>query len=213
MSSILPSNELRRLLDLGTIKYQMAVEGVLPYLAARGLSEEIVAIAGLGVVTGEVKEHAHLSGRLWIPYMTDAGVVNANARCIEDHNCKASGHKKYLKPYGLKDSLYGVRYYADATSTMCVTEGELDAITLHMLKIPAVAVSGASKWRDHWTNVLDDFARVVVLSDGDTAGREFVGRVREAIPHALDIPMPNGEDVNSTYLKHGGGYLRSRIGV
>lgn len=212
MASVLPTNEQRSLLDLATVKYMSKVEAAFPYLASRGLTEEIVGIAGLGVVTEEVPEFAHLAGRLWIPYLTDNGVVNVNARCIEPHDCKSMlNHKKYRRPSGLGDNLYGVRTHIEADNLICVVEGELDALTLHQIRIPCVAASGATKWRDHWTYVLDDFAKVVIVSDGDKAGREFAERVRNAIPWALEVPMPPGEDVNSMFLKEGAGYLKARI--
>lgn len=215
---MLPTNEQRNLLDLATVKFMSQVDDALPYLRSRGLTEEIIGIAGLGVVTEEIPEFAHLCGRLWIPYMTDSGVINANARCIKPHECKkvpasATGreHKKYLRPGGMKDNLYGARTYIEAVDYICITEGEIDALTLHQIRIPALAVSGATKWATHWTSVLDDFARVVIVSDGDKAGREFSERVRNAIPWALDVPMPQDEDVNSMFLKEGAGYLKARI--
>lgn len=213
MASVLPSNERRSLLDRATVKFMQGIDDASAYLAGRGLGEEIVSIAALGVVTDEFQEFAHLRGRLWIPYLTDNGVVNANARCMRPHSCKTVvEHKKYLRPAGSGDNLYGMRTYYEAWDRICVVEGELDALTLHQIRIPAFAVSGASKWKKHWTSVLDDFSRVVIVSDGDQGGRDFVKLVRDAIPTAIDVTMPAGEDVNSMFLKEGEGYLKARIG-
>lgn len=214
MTSILPSKEQRKLLELATVKYMQAVGDALPYLEARGISAEDADTAALGVVTGEIEDHAHLRGRLAIPYMTDTGVVAMNFRCLQAHNCKATpGHEKYMIPVGQKDYLYGVRTYHDARDTVCVTEGELDALILHNMGIPALGISGSGKWEQHWGKILDDFARVVILSDGDESGRKLVNSIKRAIPWATNVRMPNGEDVGSMYVKEGPGYLRTRIGL
>jgi len=202
------------LLELATVKYMQAVDRALPYLEARGISKEDADTAGLGVVTGEIEDHAHLRGRLAIPYMTDTGVVAMNFRCLQAHSCKSvPGHEKYMVPAGQRSYMYGVRTYHDARDTICVTEGELDALVLHNMKIPALGISGAKKWKPHWGKILDDFARVVILSDGDESGKVLASAVKAAVPWATNVRMPKGEDVGSMYIKEGPGYLRTRIGL
>lgn len=190
--------------------YAANLEPAVEWLAGRGISREQAVIAGLGVVTGEVVDHETRVGRLAIPYMTPSGPVNMNFRCISHpHGCE--GHKKYLLSSGFKDNLYYVQAFEYAEDFICLTEGEIDALTMNICGIPALGVPGATKWMDHWTEVLDDFAYVYIMQDGDEAGEKFATLVRNNIPHAVTIQMPDGEDVNSMYVKHGTLYLHERL--
>ena len=190
--------------------YAANLEPAVEWLAGRGISREQAAIAGLGVVTGEVVDHETRVGRLAIPYMTPSGPVNMNFRCISHpHGCE--GHKKYLTHPGLGNNLYYVKAFEHAGDFICITEGEIDALTMNICGIPAIGVPGATKWMEHWTEVFDDFAYVYVMQDGDRAGEDFVNLVRENISHAVAIQMPDGEDVNSMYVKHGTLYLHERL--
>lgn len=191
--------------------YAANLEPAVEWLAGRGISRAQAVTAGLGVVTGEVVDHETLAGRLAIPYMTPSGPVNMTFRCLRHMDCKSSGCKKYLLHPGLKDNLYYVQSFDYAEDFICITEGEIDALTMNICGIPALGVSGAEKWKEHWTEVLDDFAYVYVMQDGDRAGEDFVTLVRGNIPHAVTIQMPDGEDVNSMYVKHGTLYLHERL--
>jgi DNA primase len=91
----------------------------------------------------------------------------------------------------------------DADSTILVCEGELDAVAATYAGWPAVGVPGAQGWKDHWARLLDDFERVVVVSDGDDAGALMGKTIRERIEHAEVRLMPDGHDVNSFLLEEG----------
>src|SRR6476659_470332 len=187
--------------------YSGNLDQAVEYLATRGISREHAATAGLGVVTGEVVDHEHLTGRLAIPYMTPAGPVNMSFRCIKPHLCGASGCPKYMQSEGLGANLYYVKAFEEAEDFICLAEGEIDALTLNICGIPALGVSGSSKWEPHWTEILDDFQYVYVMVDGDDAGEKFGTKVIKAVQHAVRIRMQPGEDVNSMYVKNGTLYL------
>lgn len=181
------------------------------YLASRGISLAHAVTAGLGVVTGEIVDHERMTGRLAIPYMTPAGPVNMSFRCIKQHDHGLVGCKKYYQSDGLCANLYYVEAFEEAEDFICLTEGEIDALTLNICGIPALGVSGATKWEPHWTEILDDFQYVYVMLDGDEAGEKFGAKVVKAVPHAVRIRMPDGEDVNSMYVKNGTLYLHERL--
>lgn len=206
-----PSSAQRAMLARAQKAYSANLGPAVGYLATRGISAEHAAIAGLGVVTGEVVDHEQKIGRLAIPYMTPAGPVNMAFRCLQPHSCGASGCPKYLQSEGLGNNLYYVRAFEDAEDFICISEGELDALTLNICGIPALGISGAEKWEPHWTEIFDDFQYVYVMIDGDSAGDKFGAKVTKAIPHAVKIRMPDGEDVNSMYVKHGTLYLHERL--
>lgn len=206
-----PTSAQRTMLAKAQKLYAANLEPAVEWLAGRGISREQAATAGLGVVTGEIVDHETRVGRLAIPYMTPSGPVNMTFRCIRHANCKEVGCKKYLLHDGLQDNLYHVLTFEYAGDFICVTEGEIDALTMNICGIPALGVPGAEKWREHWTEVLDDFAYVYIMADGDKAGGKFANLVRDNIPHAVTIQMPEGEDVNSMYVKHGTLYLHERL--
>jgi hypothetical protein len=209
-SSVLPSNEQRRLLEKATLAYMQNVTLAEEYLAKRGLPVD-ARTAGLGVVDQTILEYKGFAGRLAIPYFTDAGPVNMVFRCIQDHNCSLiPDHPKYVRAPGLGVNLYNVQAYRSATDFICITEGEIDALSCKVMGIPAIGVPGAANWKDHWDLVFQDFERVFVLQDGDSAGKKFGLKVKKAIG-AIRMDMPDGEDVNSTMVKHGYDFFKDLL--
>jgi len=193
--------------------YAKGVAAAESYLRGRDLWDDDVLVGyRLGVVGDEhFPEHRHVVGRLAIPYLTPGGVVNMKFRCIEDHDCKAEEHAKYLGTVGAEDRLYNVQALHDADDTIYVTEGELDAITATVAGFPAVGISGASKWADHYGKLFEDFAEVIVLGDGDAAGEKFADMVLREVEHARPVFMPDDEDVNSVVVEFGDKRLREII--
>lgn len=219
------SDEQRKSLELAVTQYEEDLEEVLPYLEKRGISSAIARSRRLGYVrAAAIPEHKRAKGRLAIPFVTPAGVVAMAFRCIEDHNCKEKdkevkavnkswSHSKYWKPYGQVSHLYGVNDLHIQGRDICVAEGEIDTITLsEMCGIPAVGIGGAEHWQSWWQLNLMDYRHVYVFCDGDPAGRNLGSKlVKEMRSKAVLIELPDGEDVNSYYLKHGADKLRSLI--
>lgn len=209
------SIEERMALEAATAAYQEDLESDPQgqgYLAKRGISPEVARRFRLGVVRRPAQGHEALTGRLSIPYVTPAGVVNANYRCIADHDCKAvEGHRKYLKPEGLPVNLFNVRDLKAPGDVICICEGEIDTITLSACGIPAVGVSGVNAWEDYFRLCFQDFTRVYAFGDADDAGKGLNKKLIEAV-RAIPVRLPKGEDVNSLYLKEGPDGLRRLLG-
>lgn len=210
-----PTTEQRLSLELLVSRSQAdlaADTAAQEYLTQRGFTAATAAQWRLGVVTSPQVGAERYRGRLVIPYLTPAGVINARFRCLQakPHDCKEYGHAKYLGMEGWDTNLFNVADLKRVADAICVCEGELDAITLSMCGIPAVAVPGASNWHKHFSRCLEDFTKVYVLGDGDTAGK---GLNKQLIHEARAVPvrMPKGEDVNSLYLKEGPDGLRRLI--
>jgi len=204
------SNVQRKSLERATMQYMENVAEAEGYLEGRGIDLAVARSVGLGVVHDPIPGHEGLEGRLSIPYLTPSGPVNMNFRCIKDHQCKEHRHQKYMTWAGLETTLYGVQFLAEAGDYIAVSEGEIDALTSNIAGVPCVGISGAEKWKDHWSNVFEDFTRVYVWQEGDEAGKKFGDMlVREV--GAIRLPLAAKEDVNSTLVKHGPEALRSRI--
>lgn len=180
------------------------------YLAGRGIGLEVAHSVGLGVVRDPIPGHEGLEGRLAIPYLTPSGPVNMNFRCIQPHDCKAMGHRKYMTWAGLETTLWGVQFLNRANDYIAVAEGEIDALSSNIAKVPCVGISGAEKWQPWWNNVFEDFTRVYVWQEGDEAGKRFADMlVREV--GAIRLALPDTQDVNSILVGQGPEALSSRI--
>jgi DNA primase len=181
------------------------------YLETRGLSLAVARTAGLGVVDREILDYRSLAGRLAIPYFTDGGPVNMVFRCMQSHDCKSlPDHGKYVRATGGGVNLYNVQAYREAENFICVTEGEIDALSCKAMGIPAIAVPGAENWKDHWNLVFQDFESIYVLQDGDAAGKKFGLRVKKELG-ASRFDMPEGEDVNSAMVKYGYSFFKDLL--
>lgn len=206
----LPSNEQRLSLELLVSQSQRdlaADTAAQEYLTKRGFAEAVATQWRLGLVTSPLVGYERYTGRLCIPYLTPSGVVNARFRCLRQHSCSEAGHGKYVGLEGFETSLFNVMDLGKPGDAICVTEGELDAITLSMCGIAAVAVPGATNWKKHFGRCLDDFSKVFVLGDGDDAGKGLNKKLINDV-RAVPVRMPAGHDVNSLYLEGGADALR-----
>lgn len=108
--------------------------------------------------------------------------------------------------------MFNVNALFTAKNYICVCEGELDTIVMSTKTgHPTVGIPGAQAWKPHYTRLLDDFETVIVLADGDAAGSSFAQKIGRELGTVRSVSMPEDEDVNSTYLKHGVEYINERI--
>lgn len=210
MTSTLPSASVRKSLEQAVQHYSAALPGssAEQYLAERGVPASIAAGYRLGVVKEPLPGDEEYIGRLTIPYLTPAGVVDVRFRTL--------GHDgpKYLSRAGSHIRLYNVAALQRHSSTIAVCEGELDTVVVDgIVGIPAVGTPGSAGWQKHFPLLLADYARVVVVADGDSAGREFAKKVTASLSNAVVAQMPEGMDANDVYLKEGAEILRRRIGA
>lgn len=189
-------------------QYAQNIQNAKDYLEDRGLSYEIARRAGLGVVVEPAAGHDQMLGRLSIPYITTTGVVDIRFRHIGDDG----NVPKYLGLPGAKTHMFNVRAIGDADDFIAVCEGEIDAITLnYAIGIPAVGIPGASNWKTHYRRLLQDFEKVYIFADGDKAGHDFARHLAREVQGVVIVNMPDGEDVNSMYLKEGSNYFLEKV--
>lgn len=198
------SESQRRSLELAAQSYEAAVDQAAEYLQARGIEAATARTYRLGYVA-----EGEYAGRLAIPYITaDGSVVDIRFRAVNPGDSP-----KYLSRPGSKSHLFSVSALLADGDTIYITEGEIDAITLNQCGLNAVGVPGASNWQEHWKRLFDDYDHVIVVCDGDQAGRDFGKKVAEKIDGATAVHLPDGEDVNSLYVQHGEAVLRAKVGM
>lgn len=197
------SPERRRSLALKAEQYAADVESVLPYLATRGVSDEIADLFGLGYVTEGQNE-----GRMSIPYITNGGVVQIKYRCLDQsheidgkHQCSA----KYIGEAGCGSHLFNARALIGAGDTVVLTEGEMDAISVQSATdLPTVGYPGVDGWKNYYRLCFEGVREIVVVADGDKVGRESARRVAEKLGmSARVVDLGDGYDSNS-YLQEFG---------
>ena len=208
------ANGQRKLLEQATAFYQQSLKEALPFLECRGLDEAVARKYRLGVVQRPCSGHESYTGRLAIPYLSRSGVVSIRFRCLEDHNCKEVGCPKYLSVRGDKPTLYNTEALFSAGSVIAITEGEMDAVVItEYAGVPAVGIQGVNAWNDAWSRTLNDFERVLIVGDGDEAGKNMVERLVDSIPNAVGVSLPESLDANDVYLKYGADELAMILGT
>lgn len=205
--------ERRRALTAKAQAFAGHVDSAYTYLLERGITDQVAAMFSLGYVP----QGQEFAGRLAIPYMTPAGVVQIKYRCM---NGTHGAHKdvdcpKYLYEAGCGIHLFNAQVLINAADTVVLTEGELDAICVQAYcGIPAVGYPGVETWKQqrHWRLCFEGVSEVIVVTDGDKVGREAAKRVADSIGlHARVVDLPDGDDANSYIATRGAGAFLERL--
>ena len=109
--------------------------------------------------------------------------------------------KNYFYDKGYKAALFGVEQLNG--STWCVlTEGELDALRLASIGIPAVSgTGGAGTFKQEWIQELPK--HVLICYDTDRAGKENAEKIHWAIAGSRVIQLPDEyKDVTDYLVMH-----------
>lgn len=200
------SHSQKELLGRATEKYAENIYQAEDYLKQRGIPLEVARLARLGVVVEPETGHEAFVGRLSIPYITKTGVVDLRFRSLNP-----AVEPKYMGLTGAETKMYNVLDVEKAGDFIGVCEGELDTLTMSAcIGIPCIGVPGANSWKRHYTRLLADFERVFVFADGDQPGTEFARSLARELPVTI-VQLPEGEDVNSVYVRHGSDYLRQKV--
>jgi twinkle protein len=117
-------------------------------------------------------------GQPWalFPYLRDGVYVNGKYRNPADK--KGMQQEKDAEP-----CLFGWHLIDPKARTVAICEGEIDAMTLHQVGIPALSVNagaGNHQWIENDWDRLERFSEILVCFDNDEAGRQGRGRSDEA---------------------------------
>lgn len=194
------------------------------WLNKRGVSEEVMALFNLSI-----HDHPQIGECIRIPYSEHHAKYRRDP--LDERK------PKYLYDQGGKVTLYGfdkllgspkvqetVRNIAKRTNSdedlllrvnargmiksVVITEGELDALVLWSLNIPAVSsTGGALSFQSEWAIDLANF-QVYVCFDNDDAGAEGMVKVLKYIPDAKVIFIPEQPHVKdiSDFVSRGGDF-------
>lgn len=207
--SVLLSTDMRRSLAEAAAFYAVQVDAAAHYLAGRGITPEIARHRQLGYVGEPRVGDEQYRGRVSIAYQTPSGVVDIRYRALDP-----DASPKMLSRPGAETRMYGVGAFTIPGDTIAICEGEFDSIIVQDLcGIPAVGIPGAHAWKPHYWRAFEDYTRVLVFCDGDSAGKDFGKRVASAIQQATVITMPDGMDANDVYLQEGPDGVRKRAGL
>jgi phage/plasmid primase-like uncharacterized protein len=160
----------------------------------------------LGFVTPEnaAPGDEQYAGMLCIPYLTPTGPIAVKFRSL-----RPDASTKYLIPTGQATHLYNVTDLHKKSSQIVLAEGEIDAMTLSMLGVPAVGVPGVNNWKPFYRRVFDGYEDVVIATDNDARddganpGQELARHLRQELYGSRIAVLPRGYDVNSLYVEQG----------
>lgn len=198
--------------------YEQNVDLAADFLSARLLDRDAAIGLRLGVVSEPYEsDHARFVGRLAIPFVTPAGVVNMRFRCLKPHDCKSVGCHKYDSIAGLGTRLYNVSALHSKGARVGCSEGELDAaVATHVLGLPTVGVPGIKNWKDHFGRCFADYDEVLVFADADEDEERGLKHARRAVKDiggaARLIVPPMGHDLTEWIQRDGVDVVREAIG-
>ena len=154
----------------------------------------------LGVVIEPMPGDERFTGWLSIPYLTPRGVKAIRFRNLVTDEPKIGQHN------GQPGRLFNTAAYFSDSSVIGIAEGEIDAlVATERLGLPTIGIPGVSMWTAHkgiWSPLFKNFRSVLVLRDGDQAGKDMADAITESLKlRARVIDMPEGEDVSSMVAK------------
>jgi DNA primase len=172
-----------------------------PYLNERGLSVETTKNFGVGFFPGKGSMH----DRIVIPIHNSKGELVAYAGRTID-----GSEPRYKFPAGFHKSLelYSLHRVRDELSVVLV-EGFFDCLKVMQAGFPCVALMGSTMSNAQEEIIREHFAHVVVMLDGDEAGRraseEIADRLRRVVYQVEIVALDDGlqpDQLSSDELRH-----------
>jgi DNA primase len=160
-----------------------------PYLAERGLADEPIRTFGVGFFSGKGSMH----DRIVIPIHNVTGELVAYAgRAID------GSEPRYKFPAGFHKSLELFNLHrVKAEVSVVLVEGFFDCMKVAQAGYPCVALMGSTMSAAQEDLLTEHFAHVVVLLDGDEAGRsaatEIADRLQHRVYHVDLVEVPDGK--------------------
>jgi DNA primase len=159
-----------------------------PYLAARGISRETAEAFGVGFFPGK----GSMAGRCVIPIADRGGELVAYAGRAIDNT-----EPRYKFPAGFRKSreLFNL-HRVKGELRVVVVEGFFDCMKVSQAGYPCVALMGSALSGIQENLIAEHFAEVVLMLDGDEAGRraadEICDRLQNAVFQVATVGLGDG---------------------
>lgn len=144
---------------------------VLEWLSGRGLTDATIAAFKVGEHERDGKTYAVF------PFLRDGELINAKHRNI--------GQKTDMRQEaGAEPCLFGWHLIDPRQRSIAIAEGEIDAMTLHQVGIPALSVNagaGNHQWIESDWERLERFSEILLCFDDDEAGRKGSAEVAQRL--------------------------------
>lgn len=178
-----------------SVQRHSAKAGVLDWLKTRGLTEQTIAAY-------KVAEQEQGGKVLAVfLYLRDGELVNCKYRNIADK-------RDMRQEGGAEPCLFGWHLIDPKTRSVVICEGEIDAMSLHQVGIPALSVNagaGNHQWIENDWQRLERFSDICVFFDADPAGdkgaREVIQRLGPE--RCRRMRCENGVKDANEFLMHG----------
>ena len=212
------SDEMRRRFAIGCIGDG---DAFLEQLRENGVSLSTAERAGLVKIDENSKARSFFFNRLMFPIISRKNVIAFGGRIMD-----SSGGPKYLNTsdtpvFNKKQHLFGIDFVRESLRDfpyVVLCEGYFDVVAMHQNGFrTAVAALGTAVSDDH-LEILSKFNKpLVVMLDGDSAGRKAAKRIAKlTVPEKLDLRVAfiadEGEDPDSMLKKEdGAGKIRALV--
>lgn len=169
-------------------------QAVRDWLNSRGLTDDTIAAFKIGEQERNGKFFAVF------PYLRGGELINAKYRNTADK-------KDMRQEGGAEPCLFGWHLIDPSARSVAICEGEIDAMTLHQMGIPALSVNagaGNHQWIDSDWAGLERFSEIFLCYDQDEAGQKGVKEVasRLGMDRCKVVRFDSSKDAND-YLKSG----------
>ncbi len=166
-------------------------DAVKAWLLSRGLTDLTIAAFKVAAEGDDVAV---------FPYIRGDELVNLKRRSIVEK-------RKMWQEKDAEPCLFGWHLIGERCRTLAITEGEIDAMTLHQVGIPAVscnAGAGNHQWIETDWDRLQQFSEILICYDADEPGQKGAREVaaRLGIERCKIVRFPNAKDANE-FLTNG----------
>lgn len=205
---LVPPDSMRKLLEDRLVNYRQQFHesdsAGSTYWGNRGLTITTAAEFQIGFVKRPIRGDQRFRNSIAVPYLTPSGIVSMKFRTIKDDT-----EYRFAKDSGDPNRIFNTGALMQ-TQPVWVSEGEFDAMALAQCGLPALAIPGATQWKDEWARVFRG-RDVTVVCDGDEAGRQFGEKLTSRIYGAKIIEMPDDEDVCSMLVSKGEDWIKGAV--